>query len=92
MSDSKEVMPYKDYPQHPENPFKSTLVSHMTDNRKGRTTRVMASDMELVDKESGLAIDKEAESLFVATIKSVDNEQFTKVYQGAIQLMTEVTF
>lgn len=91
MKNRQEIMSYKDYPIHSDNPFPKDLVVHMTENKKEKIKRVIASDAQLIDRESGLELNQKSDNLFVGTVKSVDNEQFTKVYSGAIKMMTEVS-
>lgn len=92
MSDTKdESMSYKDYPLNKENPFKLQLVKHMVDNRRDKFKKVITTTGKLIDGESGLAVTEDGEDLLVARTKSVDNEQFVKVYKGAIELMSGIS-
>jgi len=80
---SEKNLPMREHKVYPENPFEKMLAVHITESGKTKIDKVLTQTGQLVDTESGEAI--EGESLFIATKKVVDGDQFTKIFHDSIK-------
>jgi len=85
----KELTPMRDHKVYLENPFEKMLAVHIAEKGKSKINKVITQTGQLVDKETGDVV--EGESLFVATRKVVDDDQFTKVFHDSIKETVNVS-